>query len=269
MPALASVEMAPRPLAGRHAAVTGGGRGIGAAIAEHLAAAGCAVSLLGRSEAPIKSWAENLAGRFGVKTAWAAADVADEDAVASAFAKIKSALGPISILVNNAGIALAAPFGKIRTEDWRRTLDVDLTGPFLCARQVLPDMLTAKWGRIVTVASTAGLKAYPYVVPYVAAKHGVIGLTRALALELAKTGVTVNAVCPGYTETDIVADAVKNIMAKTGRSEGEARAELVKSNPQGRMIQPDEVAEAVIFLCRETSGSITGQSIAVAGGEVT
>jgi len=255
-------------LKGRHAVVTGGARGIGKAIAEALAAAGCNVSLIGRSEAPLRQGASDLSTRYAIKTSWATADVADEAAVAAAFAQIKAALGPISILVNNAGIALAAPFGRIKTEDWKRTLDVDLTGPFLCARQVLPDMMAAKWGRIVTVASTAGLKAYPYVVPYVAAKHGVIGLTRALALELAKTDVTVNAVCPGYTETDIVADAVKNIMAKTGRSEAEARAELVKSNPQGRMIQPEEVAQAVLFLCQEAAASITGQAIAVAGGEV-
>jgi len=255
-------------LKGRHAVVTGGARGIGKAIAGALAAVGCDVSVLGRSEAPLRQGAADLSARHGIRTAWAAADVADEAAVTEAFAKIKAELGPISILINNAGIAIAAPFGRIKTEDWKRTLDVDLTGPFLCTRQVLPDMMTARWGRIVTVASTAGLKPYPYVVPYVAAKHGVIGLTRALALELAKTGVTVNAVCPGYTETDIVADAVKNIMAKTGRSEAEARAELVKSNPQGRMIQPEEVAQAVLFLCQDAAASITGQAIAVAGGEV-
>jgi NAD(P)-dependent dehydrogenase (short-subunit alcohol dehydrogenase family) len=257
-----------RPLSGRHALVTGGGRGIGAAIADTLATLGCAVSLLGRTPGPLASQAKAIAERHGVKTAMAAADVADPASVDAAFAAARAALGPIAILVNNAGIALAAPIAKIKLEDWRRTLDVDLTGPFLCARAALPDMIAAKWGRIVTVASTAGLKAYPYVAPYVAAKHGVIGLTRALALELAKTGVTVNAVCPGYTETEIVEDAVKNIVAKTGRSVEEARAELVKSNPQGRMIRPAEVAAAVAYLCGDEAGSLTGQALAVAGGEV-
>jgi NAD(P)-dependent dehydrogenase (short-subunit alcohol dehydrogenase family) len=261
-------ETDSRPLDGRHALVTGGGRGIGAAIAETLASHGCSISLVGRTEAPLAAHAKFLADRHGVKTAYAIADVADPASVNGAFATQRAALGPIAILINNAGIALAAPIAKIKIEDWRRTLDVDLTGPFLCARTALPDMLAAKWGRIVTVASTAGLKAYPYVAPYVAAKHGVIGLTRALALELAKTGVTVNAVCPGYTETEIVEDAVKNIVAKTGRSAAEARAELVKSNPQGRMIRPAEVAATVAFLCAETAASVTGQAIAVAGGEV-
>jgi NAD(P)-dependent dehydrogenase (short-subunit alcohol dehydrogenase family) len=188
--------------------------------------------------------------------------------VKSAFAAVRARFGRMDILVNNAGQAGSAPLGKTDLALWQRMLAVNLTGVFLCTREALPEMTARGAGRIVNVASTAGLVGYAYVAAYCAAKHGVVGLTRAAALDCAKTGVTVNAVCPGYTETDIVGAAVANIVAKTGKSEAEARAALVARNPQGRMVQPEEVAAAVLWLCLPASSSVTGQAIAVAGGEV-
>ncbi|AKM29388.1 3-hydroxyacyl-CoA dehydrogenase [Pandoraea faecigallinarum] len=258
---------APTSLKGVHALVTGGARGIGEAVARALLAQGARVTLLGRSEAKLASSAQALAahGELG----WVAADIADASAVEAAFASAAGRFGPVQILVNNAGQAVSAPFGKTDAQLWRQMIDVNLTGTYHCISAALPAMTNAGWGRIVNVASTAGLIGYPYVTAYCAAKHGVVGLTRALALEVAKKGVTVNAVCPGYTETDIVRDAVANIVAKTGRSEDEARAELARRNPQGRLVQPQEVADAVLWLCQPGAGALTGQSIAVAGGEVT
>jgi 3-hydroxybutyrate dehydrogenase len=194
-------------------------------------------------------------------------DLADPESANAAFAAAAKALGPVGILINNAGQAVSAPIGKTDLALWNQMLAVNLTGTYLGIHAVLPGMLQAGWGRIVNIASTAALKGYPYVAAYCAAKHGVLGLTRALALELAKKPVTVNAVCPGYTETDIVRDALANIQAKTGRGEAEALAELVKHNPQGRLVQPAEVANAVLWLCQPGSESITGQAISVAGGE--
>lgn len=251
-------------LTGRHAIVTGGGRGIGAAIAEMLVRDGATVTLVGRDRARLEAKAKALSGSAD----WVACDVGDGEAVARAFAEIRARHPQVDVLVNNAGLAESAPFTKIDTALWQRTLAVNLDGAFFCAREVVPRMTERGWGRIVNVASTAGLVGYAYVVAYCAAKHGVIGLTRALALETAKSGVTVNAVCPGYTETDIVKDAVANISRKTGRSEAEARAALVSRNPQGRMIQPDEVANAVRWLCLPGTESVTGQAIILAGGEV-
>jgi NAD(P)-dependent dehydrogenase (short-subunit alcohol dehydrogenase family) len=188
--------------------------------------------------------------------------------VEAAFAAATAANGEVEILVNNAGVAGSAPFHRMDSAHWRQLIDTNLTGNFLCARQVYPAMRKAGWGRIVNIASTAGLKGYPYIAAYTASKHGAIGLTRALALEAARTGVTVNAVCPGYTETDIVRGTIDNIVAKTGRSADEALGELTAHNPQARLIQPWEVAETVAWLCLAAADSITGQSIAVAGGEV-
>ncbi|MBY4896271.1 SDR family NAD(P)-dependent oxidoreductase [Cupriavidus sp. AU9028] len=257
-------------LAGRHALVTGGARGIGAAIAAALHRAGAAVTLVGRDGASLERAVMQLRAASGAGAAVQAvqADVADADAVQHAFERASQQAGPIAILVNNAGQAVSAPFGRTDAQLWRRMLDANLNGTFHCTQAALPAMLDAGWGRIVNVASTAGLTGYAYVSAYCAAKHGVIGLTRALALETARSGVTVNAVCPGYTETDLVRDAVANIVAKTGRNEAQARAELAARNPQRRLVQPEEVASTVLWLCRPDAAAMTGQAIAVAGGEV-
>ncbi len=244
----------------RHAVITGGGSGIGAAVARQLLGQGLRVTLMGRGLERLRAQQQALGGEVGIQ----ACDVGDEASVAAAFA----AVGPVDILVNNAGQVETAPLAKTSLESWQRLLNVNLTGTFLCSRAVLPGMSERGFGRIVNVASTAALKGYAYVAAYCAAKHGVLGLTRALALETVKKGITVNAVCPGYTETEIVAQAVQTIMAKTGRTAEAARAELAAANPQGRLIQPEEVAATVAWLVGEGSASITGQAIAVAGGEV-
>ncbi len=255
-----------KPLAGRHALVTGGGRGIGAAIAAQLAALGADVTITGRDPARLGVTAEGLTHLGRVNGI--AIDVTDPAAIESGFARAAERSGPITILVNNAGIAKAAPFARTDLALWDDILRTDLTGAFLCAKAAVPGMVTAGWGRVVNVASTAGLTGLAYCSAYCAAKHGLIGLTRALAMELAGKPVTVNAVCPGYTETDIVETTLDNIVAKTGRTREDALAELVAHNPQKRLVKPEEVAEAVGWLCLPGSASITGQSIAVAGGEL-
>jgi NAD(P)-dependent dehydrogenase (short-subunit alcohol dehydrogenase family) len=247
----------------RHAWVTGGGSGIGAAIAEALVAAGLRVTITGRRPEMLQA----LAARYPGQMQAVVADVTDEAAVAHALAQARAVFGPVQVLVNNAGQAHSAPFLKTDAALWQQMLSVNLTGTFLCSQAVLPDMLAARWGRVVNVASTAGLVGYAYVSAYVAAKHGVVGLTRALALEVAKKGVTVNAVCPGYTETDILRESIANVVAKTGRTEEQARAEFAAGNPQGRIVQPHEVADTVRWLCGDGAASVTGQSIAVCGGE--
>jgi NAD(P)-dependent dehydrogenase (short-subunit alcohol dehydrogenase family) len=250
-------------LTDKHAIITGGGTGIGAAIADALANDGARVTLMGRRTGPLEKTAAKLANTQCVNC-----DVTDPDNVAAAFDKASSVLGPVDILVNNAGAAATAPFYRMDNPLWRRMLSVNLDGVFYCTRAVYDGMRKSGWGRIVNIASTAAVKGYAYVSAYCAAKHGVLGLTRALALEAARTGVTVNAVCPGYTDTDIVREAVSNITRKTGLSEEDALAELTRNNPQDRLIRPAEVADAVRWLCRPESASITGQSIAIAGGEV-
>ena len=247
-------------LKGKHAVVTGASRGIGLAVARALLAQGARVTLMARDAGALEAAAAGL----GNNTAWLTADVADAASVNAAFARA----GTVDILVNNAGQAASAPFGRTDAALWRRMLDVNLTGAYHCIQAALPGMLDLGWGRIVNVASTAGLTGYRYVAAYCAAKHGLVGLTRALALEVAAKGVTVNAVCPGYTETDLVQDAVANIARRTSRSADEARAELEAANPQGRLVQPDEVAHAVAWLCMPAASALNGQAVAVAGGEV-
>jgi NAD(P)-dependent dehydrogenase (short-subunit alcohol dehydrogenase family) len=251
-------------LQGRHALVTGGGRGIGAAIAARLVGAGARVTLVARSEVQL----EEVATALGDCAQGLRADVTDAASVARAFEHAARAFGPVEILVNNAGQARSAPMHRAPDELWNEMLAVNLTGVYHGIRAALPAMLERGFGRIVNVASTAGLRGYPFVAAYCAAKHGVIGLTRALALELAQRNITVNAVCPGYTETGIVEDAIANIRKLTGRSAEQAREALVRTNPQGRLIQPAEVANAVLWLCLPGTESVTGQSIAIAGGEL-
>ena len=249
---------------GRHALVTGGGSGIGAAIALALMAQGARVTVLGRRPDVLQGLVQqNLEFLHAV-----CADVADAGQVAAAFSEAATRFGPISILINCAGQASSAPFLKTDMALWQQMLAVNLTGTFVCTQAALPQMLQLGWGRIVNVASTAGLTGYAYVAAYCAAKHGVIGLTKSLAREVAKKGITVNAVCPGYTETDILRESIANVVAKTGRSEADARAEFAKGTPQGRIVQPAEVADTVLWLCGEGASSITGQSISVSGGEV-
>lgn len=251
-------------LAHKHALVTGASRGIGLAIARALADQGARVTLAARD--PVALQEAQLAVGRGAHAL--AIDITDGEAVQRAFADAVRRSGGIDILINNAGQAGSAPFVKTDAELWQRMIDTNLSGTFHCIQAALPHMLAQGWGRIVNVASTAGLTGYRYVAAYCAAKHGVVGLTRALALELAAKGVTVNAVCPGFTETDIVQEAVANIMRKTGRNAEEAKAELAAHNPQGRLVQPDEVANAVLWLCLPQSAAMNGQTIAVAGGEV-
>jgi NAD(P)-dependent dehydrogenase (short-subunit alcohol dehydrogenase family) len=256
--------MPAAPLAGRHALVTGAGRGIGAAIAARLVAEGARVTLLSRTQAELDAVATHLgAAAQALKT-----DVAQAEETRRAFEQAAVSFGPIDILVNNAGQARSGLLHKAPDELWHQMLAVNLTGVYHGIRAALPGMLERGFGRIVNIASTSGLRGYPYVAAYCAAKHGVIGLTRALALEVAQRHVTVNAVCPGFTDTAVVEDTIANIRKVTGRSAEAAREALTRTNPQGRLIEPAEVAHAVAWLCLPGSESVTGQSIAVAGGEV-
>jgi NAD(P)-dependent dehydrogenase (short-subunit alcohol dehydrogenase family) len=244
--------------------VTGAGRGIGAAIAERLVTEGARVTVLSRTQAEIDA----VATRLGNATQALTADVTQAEETRRAFERAAMSFGPIDILVNNAGQARSGLMHKAPDELWHQMLSVNLTGTYHGIRAALPKMLERGFGRIVNIASTSGLRGYPYVAAYCAAKHGVIGLTRALALEVAQRHVTVNAVCPGFTQTALVEDAIANIRKVTGRSTEAAREALTRTNPQGRLIEPAEVAHAVAWLCLPGSESVTGQSIAVAGGEV-
>ena len=247
---------------GRHAVVTGAGRGIGAAITNALAAAGMRITLMGRDLDVLESTAAALD-----QTRCTAMDVTDPAKVSDAFDRARTDFGPVDVLVNNAGAALSNPYLKLDDKDWQQCLEVNLLGADHCIQAVLPDMLASNRGRVINIASTAALRGYAYVAPYVAAKHALLGLTRALATEFAKSGVTFNAVCPGFTDTEMVKRSIDNILDKTGCSRQEALAELVRFNPQGRLIQPPEVAQAVLWLCSEEARSVNGQAISIAGGE--
>lgn len=244
-------------LAGKHALVTGGGSGIGKAIAVALAEAGARTTICGRRPEALQSTAarhDNIDART--------ADVTDPQSVAQLYSS-----GPFDIVIANAGGAESAPFEKISPALWNDTVNINLTGAFHAVQPAIAGMRARGWGRIIFVASTAGLKPYAYVAAYVAAKHGVIGLARALALETAKDGITVNALCPGFTETPMLERTIERIAATTTRSAAEARTALATNNPQARLIAPQEVADAVLWLCAEGSASITGQAISISGGE--
>lgn len=250
-------------LAGRHAFVTGGGGGIGSAVAIALAGHGANVTLVGRDRARLDRAAE-AAGAAHVVVA----DVRDEQSVKTAFADARAKVGAVDILVNAAGYAHSAPAKRETLDGWRQALDVNLTGTFLCCREAIGEMVEARFGRVVSIASTAALRGYRYVSAYCAAKHGVVGFTRALALETASSNVTVNAVCPGYTQTPMLDETIANIVAKTGRSADQARDELLRDTPSRSFIRPAEVAAAVAWLCLPGAESVTGQAIAVDGGEL-
>ena len=249
-------------LGGKHALVTGGGSGIGAAIALALAQAGAHVTVCGRRPQQL---ARTAASDSNIHAE--TADVTNEEAVARLYDRSQAARGQFSIVVANAGMAESAPAEKTSYELWTKMIETNLTGAFLSVKPALIGMREQGWGKVIFIASTAGLRGYAYVTAYVAAKHGVIGLSRALALETAKLGITVNAVCPGYTETPLLEEAVDRIVATTKRSEADARNMLVANNPQGRFVKPQEIADLVLWLCGDSSSGITGQAISVSGGE--
>jgi NAD(P)-dependent dehydrogenase (short-subunit alcohol dehydrogenase family) len=249
-------------LSGKHAFITGGGTGIGLATANALAAHGVKLTLAARNLARVEEAASGLDAQA------ISIDVASETSVIAAFEAARARFGAIDILVNNAGITPSAPLHNTDLALWNEVIAINLTGAFLCSRAALADMYASSWGRIVNVASIAGLKGGPYISAYCASKHGMIGMTRALAHEAAKRGVTVNAVCPGYVDTDIVTRAAENIASKTKLNEEEARAMLYAANPQGRLIRPDEVASAIAWLCSDGAAATNGAAIPVSGGEV-
>ncbi|WP_298629274.1 SDR family NAD(P)-dependent oxidoreductase [uncultured Thermus sp.] len=248
----------------KHAIVTGGSGGIGSAAARALSAAGARVTLLGRNLEAL----ERIAAGLGGSASLVLCDVTVPEEVNSAFQHILRTRGLVHILVNAAGAAVTEPFLKTSLEVWNRLMGVNLTSAFLCSRAAIPSMLEAGWGRIVNIASTAGLKAYPYASAYVAAKHGLVGFTKALALEFARSNITVNAICPSFTETRLLQESIAKVAGRTGRSEEEVRAEFAKYNPQGRFVTPEEVAQAVLFLCGPASEAINGHALSISGGEV-
>ena len=255
----------------RHVVITGGGTGIGAAISRAIYNAGHHITVMGRRQQPLDELVSTLSAAQdeprGPSALAVSCDVSDPASVAQSFAQAVAENGPINILINAAGAAPTAPFHKMTSEQWQQVLAVNLNGVFNTTQAVIPDMLESGWGRVINIASTASLKGYAYVSAYCAAKHGVLGLTRALALEVANKGITVNAICPGYTDTDIIRDAVKGIVDKTGRSEAEALGHFSSVNPQKRLIQPEEIAATTLWLCSDGAVGVNGQAIAIDGGE--
>ena len=246
----------------RHALITGAGTGIGEAISRQLHREGHAVTLVGRRSEPLEALSQTL----GKQSFAVTGDVTDRGEIELAFEAAKAQFGDVEILVNCAGMAPTAPFHRVDFTDWQRTMDVNVNGVFHCTQLALASMLEGSWGRVVNIASVASLRGFPYVSGYCASKHAVLGMTRALALEVAPQGITVNAVCPGYADTDIVRNAIAGIVSKTGRTEADAMQHFTESNPQGRLVEVTEVASAVSWLCSEGAASVTGQAIAIDGG---
>ena len=246
----------------RHVLVTGAGTGIGEAVSRQLHTDGYRVSLVGRRPEPLAA----LSASLGENAYAITGDVTDRSSISSAFTSARERFGSIEILVNSAGMAPTAPFHLVDFADWQRTMDVNVNGVFHCSQIALEDMLGAGWGRIINIASVASLRGFPYVSGYCASKHAVLGMTRAVALEVATQGVTVNAICPGYVDTDIVRTAISEIVAKTGRTEEDAMRHFTESNPQGRLVEASEVASAVSWLCSDGAASVTGQAVAIDGG---
>jgi 3-hydroxybutyrate dehydrogenase len=260
--------MSPAPAGlARVALVTGGGRGIGRAVALALAAAGHEVAVVARSSAELEAVAAEVTA-LGRRALPVSADLADAAAVSSMAARVRAELGAVDVLVNNAGVELSVPFGETTPEAWNRVQAVNLGATFLCTQALVPSMLERRWGRVINIASTAGRTGYRFSAAYCAAKHGVVGLTRALALELGRSGVTVNAVCPGWVETSMLDRAAANIAGKTGRSVDEARQTLAAMNPQRRLVRPEEVAAMVTYLASDAAAPVTGQVLGIDGGEV-
>jgi 3-hydroxybutyrate dehydrogenase len=259
--------MSSTSLDGRLALVTGGGRGAGAAIAQALARAGAAVVVTARTAAEIDAVAERL--RAAGSRAWSwTCDVSSEASVAALTETVAAQAGPVDILVNNAGIARAAPLARITLDDWNTLLGVNATGTFLCTRAFLPAMAARGWGRVVNIASTAGLSGDRYIAAYAASKHAVVGFTRSVAAEVAAHGVTVNAVCPTYLDTPMTEASIDRVVEVTGRSRADALEALIGRTPQRRLISPDEVAATVRFLCSDDARGITGSAVALDGGEL-
>jgi len=249
-------------VAGQHVVITGGGSGVGAEMARVFAAEGAKVTILGRSYAPLKEVAEQT-GALPL-----AADVTSRESLDAALGQAREVNGPVAIAIANAGAAPSAPFRKVSAEDFRASLAVNLEGVFHLWQACHEEMATAGWGRLIAIASTAGLKGYPYVSPYCASKHGVIGLTRALAQELGRTGITVNAICPGFIDTPLLSKSIEAITSKTGKSDEEARAQLYAGNPQKRFVETGEVAGTALWLCSKAAASVSGHALSLSGGEI-
>ncbi|HEX7998368.1 MAG TPA: SDR family NAD(P)-dependent oxidoreductase [Pyrinomonadaceae bacterium] len=251
------------------ALITGGGRGIGRTVAHLFAREGARLALVARTAQQVEQVADEIRATYETEAIAAVCDVSDAGSVQRAFASVTESFGRgVDILVNNAGIAESAPLVRTSDELWQRLLAVNLTGTFLCTRAALPTMLEHGWGRIINIASIAGKTGAPYISAYTASKHGVLGLTRSVALEVATKGVTVNAICPGYVETEMAAQAINNISSKTGKSEAEARDVLNRMSPQNRLVTPEEVAALALLLASEEGRGINGQAINVDGGSV-